>query len=435
MAKSRPAPATAPVAAGVPSGPAPTTPPAVADPMLPCPYRQAVMLQQALSPDKMRVGFFLGAGCPLSIRVNRMGKSEPLIPDIVGLTKRVRESMAASAAHKAQFDLILKRIRDDAKSPKTVEDILKHVRGLFEVAEDGDFAGMTKDQIGTLDQAICAEISTVMRERLPTKSTPYHQLAEWINSIERKHPVEVFTSNYDLLMEQAFEECNVPYFDGFSGSDRTFFDVASMEQDRRQPPWARLWKVHGSINWWRTKDGSIQRREKGDADACQMIHPSHLKYDESRKLPYLAMQDRLRSFLARGQAVLVTCGYSFLDGHINQAILDGLGGNPSAVCYGLVYGDRVQAATAVEKTRKRGNLRLLGADGGVLGTISQDWHAKTDREHQMHNLAVCDGSLNDRSAAPDNRCKFLLGDFKSLGRFLADQLARRGQDEEGDHAA
>lgn len=435
MAKAPLASPATPATSGVSPGPATVPPPAVADPTLPCPYRQAALLQQALSPDKMRVGFFLGAGCPISIRINRAGKNEPLIPDIRGLTERICASVGASADHKTHFDSILNQLGNSNTDPKTVEHVLTRIRGLLEVVGTGTFQGMTDDHLRKLDKAICDDIDKVMRARLPTKSTPYHQLAAWINSIPRAHPVEVFTSNYDLLMEQAFEECGVPYFDGFSGSDRTFFDVPSMEQVSLPPRWARLWKVHGSINWWRTKDGDIQRRERGDAEACQMIHPSHLKYDESRKMPYLAMQDRLRSFLSRGQAVLVTCGYSFLDGHINQAILDGLGGNPSAVCFGLVYGDRAQAVAAVEKIKKRGNLRLLGADGGILGTVSRDWHATPKPDDPMHGLAVGVGTQGDRSSAPDDRCKFLLGDFQSLGTFLADQLARRGQDDEGDHAA
>lgn len=417
------------------TAPAQITGLASAPPSLPCPYRQAALLQQALSPDKMRVGFFLGAGCPTSIRVDRKGKSEPLIPNIEGLTKIIRENMEASTNLKAHFALILKQLRDSEEEPKTIEHVLTRIRGLLEIVENGEFEGMNKEHLSNLDKGICDGIDKVMRERLPTKKSPYHQLAAWIHSIPRAHAVEVFTSNYDLLMEQAFEEFGVPYFDGFSGSDRTFFDVPSMEQTSLPPQWARLWKVHGSINWWRTKDGDIQRRESDESDASQMIHPSHLKYDESRKMPYLAMQDRLRSFLARGQAVLVTCGYSFLDSHINQAILDGLGGNPSAVCFGLVFGDKATAASAIEKVGHRGNLRLLGADGGILGTIDRDWHSDPKPDDPMHGSPVCNGNFGNRTTAPDERCKFLLGDFKNLGEFLADQLARRGYDDGGDDAA
>jgi len=147
------------------------------------------------------------------------------------------------------------------------------------------------------------------------------------------------------------------------------------------------------------------------------------------------MQDRLRAFLARGQAVLVTCGYSFADGHLNQAILQGLSGNPTAVCFGLVYTDRAEAVSSIAKVGNRGNLRLLGVDGSVLGTIDRNWHAKAARDNEFHGSAVCDGNLEDRTKAPKERCKFLLGDFKTLGAFLADQSARRGQYSEDDDGA
>jgi hypothetical protein len=433
-----PSSASASPAAGVSATATPAHPVAMAattDSLLHCPYRQAALLQQALSSDKMRVAFFLGAGCPVSIRVPSGTGTRPLIPNILGLTETVRETMSASATHKAHFASLLTQLGDSAAKRVTVEDILTRIRSLSEVVGTATFDGMTRDALTALDRAICAEITAVMAERLPSSSTPYHQLAAWIGSIPRAHPVEVFTTNYDLLMEEAFEECSVPYFDGFSGSDRTFFDVPSMEQDKLPARWSRLWKLHGSINWWRTADGAVQRRKDSGAAASQMIHPSHLKYDESRKMPYLAMQDRLRSFLARGQAVLVTVGYSFSDGHLNHAILDGLGGNPSAVCFGLVYGNRSSAAASVSKVGHRGNLRLLGADGAVLGTIDRDWHSTTNKDHEFHGTGVCDGDLGDRTDAPAARCKFLLGDFKSFGRFLADQLARGSQDSWDGYAA
>ena len=145
-------------------------------------------------------------------------------------------------------------------------------------------------------------------------------------------------------------------------------------------------------------------------------------------MPYLAMQDRLRAFLARGQTVLVTCGYSFQDFHLNRAILDGLVGNPTAVCFGLLYGDRKEAAAAIMNAGPCGNLKLLAADGAVLRKIDKDWHSAPKADDVCPKSAVSIGALPKRSLAPAERCKFLLGDFKALGHFLADQLADEGQD-------
>jgi len=143
------------------------------------------------------------------------------------------------------------------------------------------------------------------------------------------------------------------------------------------------------------------------------------------------MLDRLKAFLARGQAVLITCGYSFSDQHLNEVILQGLAGNPTAICFGLLHGDRSKYPEAVSRARKQSNLSLLAVDGAVLNTIERDWRSDKRDEHQLHGLAVQTGNLGDRTISPDERCKFLLGDFKSFGLFLAQHLAHSEDSGEG----
>ncbi len=387
-----------------------------------CPYRQATLLQQALTPNKMRVGFLLGAGCPVGIRIQNGGKSTPLIPDIAGLTKKVTETIEGSVAHKASFATILKRLSDGGKPQPNIEQILSYIRALSDVVGNGNIDGLTGSDLSQLDAEICKVTTEVVNAKLPGEATPHHQLATWIGGIQRVHPVEVFTPNYDLLMEQALEQRRVPYFDGFVGSDRTFFDLPSMEQDNLPARWARLWKVHGSINWWRTPSGNVERCVNQDQPGNrQMIYPSHLKYDESRRLPYLAMLDRLKSFFAMGQAVLVTCGYSFADEHLNEIILQGLSGNPNAICFALLYGDRAQYPEALKRARKQPNLSLLAADGAVLNTIELDWHSEEKPEHILHGIAV----QKKQSSAATESNRFMLGDFVEYGSFLMQQLEHR----------
>ena len=390
-----------------------------------CPYRQATLLQQALTPNKMRVAFFLGAGCPVGIRVVNGDKNEPLIPDIGGLTKKVKETIEGLDDHKDGFATILKRINPTGTLEPNIEQVLSYIRALNDVVGDGNIDGLTEAALNELDEAICKVTTDVVKAKLSGDETPYHRLATWIGGIQREYPVEVFTSNYDLLMEQALEQRRVPYFDGFIGSDRTFFDLASMEQEQDSLParWARLWKVHGSINWWRTKAGNVERCGHGnDSGNRQMIYPSHLKYDESRRLPYLAMLDRLKAFFSRGQAVLVTCGYSFSDQHLNDIILQGLSGNPNAICFGLLHGDRSKYPEAVKRARKQPNLSLLAADGAVLNTIELGWHSQENNGHPLSGMAVQTGDFKGRTEASSDSCKFLLGDFVSYGEFLMQQL-------------
>lgn len=355
----------------------------------------------------------------------------------ITVEKRIQEGLATvrEQAHKeAEDQLKLKVLEKEhtiASMQKQIEEILSHIRSLREVVGGGNIDGMSKATLVEIDTEICKVVTDVVKVMLPTDDTPYHHLATWIGGIQRAHPVEIFTPNYDLLMEQALEERRVPYFDGFVGSYRTFFDLTLMEQDNLPPRWARLWKVHGSFNWWRTSSGEVERRIECSEGDRQMIYPSHLKYYQSRRMPYLAMIDRLRAFLTPGQAVLITVGYSFSDQHLNDVILQGLSSNPTAICFGLLFGDRAKSPDAIAGARKQPNLSLLAADGAILGTIERDWQSGEKLDHPHHALAAQAGEMKNRSDAPEGRCKFLLGDFKSFGEFLSRQLVQH-EDDKGD---
>ncbi len=396
-----------------------------------CPYRQSSLLQQALAPNKMRIAFLLGAGCPVSIRVvGDGGQKIPLIPDIAGLTQHVSTNLNSDDALKDDYAKLLARF--GVGTTPNIEEILSHLRALLDVVREGNIDGLTLPQLQALDTRICTLTAEVVGAQLPDTATPYHHLAAWMSGIARTHPIEVFTPNYDLLVEQALESHKVPYFDGFVGSREAFFDLSSMETDVLPARWARLWKLHGSINWWRTSENDVVRKNNGEGSDRQMIYPSHLKYDQSRRLPYLAMLDRLRDFLSRGQAIVVCCGYSFADQHLNEVIMNGLRSNPTAMCFGLLYGSRAQYAEAVRCATRQPNLSILAADGAVLGTQSRGWHSKIQAEHPLHRLSI--GGPTEGSVSGNEALKFELGDFKKLGEFLAHQLNRSTELGSGDEA-
>lgn len=392
------------------------------------------------------MAFLLGAGCPVSIRMKEgvfcteemAADTIPLIPDIAGLTGLINAKLKIDDKHKISFEAILKRLDNDVPGNRvTIEDILSHIRSLQDVIRESSIDGLDKTNLAALDKAICEITTKEVNVPLPFARTAYHQLATWIGGVPRANAVELFTPNYDLLLEQGLEAGQIPYFDGFIGSKQAFFDLTSMEADGKNAlpdRWARLWKLHGSVNWWRV---AVAQQQKGAADkskvefevvrgekpenaAQQMIYPSHLKYDQSRRMPYLAMLDRLRSFLGRGQAVLVTCGYSFLDQHLNEVILQGLRSNPTAMCFGLLHSKKSDYSIAVEKAKRHQNLSLLARDGAVLGTFEKDWHGEERSGDSLNGLSV-------RKPATGN-CEFVLGDFRKLGEFLATQLSRTDDD-------
>jgi hypothetical protein len=140
------------------------------------------------------------------------------------------------------------------------------------------------------------------------------------------------------------------------------------------------------------------------------------------------MLDRLKNFLARGQAVLVTSGYSFADQHLNEVIFQGLRSNPTAICFGLLYGPRSSYSDELIKKQKHPNLVLLARDGAVIGTIERDWRSDENAEHVMHGLSVIKREQAGADGASPTNCEFQLGDFMHFGDFLEEQLSRFDDD-------
>lgn len=347
-------------------------------------------LQQCLRQDKAPIGFFLSAGCGVSVQVS----NSPLIPDIAGMTERITSTFADSSLS-TEFDALLATF---SGTTPNVEDLLSRIRALSAVADAGPVHGLDAESLRQLDIAMSDSIANLVGVDLPETPTPHRSLAAWASSAVRAAPIELFTTNYDLLFEQALERVGVPYFDGFVGSNRPFFDAAALDRDELPARWLRLWKLHGSINWRRDDDGGVYRTFTGDKASPTLIHPSHLKYDESRKMPYLAMIDQLRGFLRKRRATIVLCGYSFGDEHLENVLLQELEGNPTAAAFALMYGNLNSHPRAVALAERRPNLTVIAKDAAVVGTQRGDW-------------------------SPDNDGKpttVEIGDFCKLGELLAE---------------
>jgi len=184
------------------------------------PNKQVSFIQQALSQNRKPVAFLIGAGCPLAIRVKREKGGalvdEPLIWDVAGLTHIIAERLRGPDERSpSSWDKVVKIVLEDGGGENNIELILSKIRVLKSVAGKGKVRDMEAKQLEDLDNEVCKIISEEVDRKLPNRETPYHNLAIWARSIRRERPVHLFTTNYDLLVEQALEESSAPYFDGF----------------------------------------------------------------------------------------------------------------------------------------------------------------------------------------------------------------------------
>jgi len=381
------------------------------------PVRQLAVLQMSLRSDKRQIGFLLGAGCPMSVKG---ADGNPLILDIKGMTEAIITTVKKKEAFEAALNAALKHFEEDERPAPTIEDLLTHLRSLRAVAGKAGARSLSAQTIDDLDKELCEQIHQLTNKQLSKKGTPYHGLAKWADGKRRGFPVEVFTTNYDLLVEQALEDQRVPYFDGFAGGRKPFFDLRAMEEDEIPDRWVRLWKLHGSINWFQDSDNGVCRGPADSKDSVQrVIHPSHLKYQQSRRLPYLAMMDKLRSFFRKETAILVIVGYSFRDEHINEIIVQGLRASPGSVAFALQRSALEKYPEATALAEGQNNLNVLAQDGAVIGGSTRSWPEKDAEAASSVRASWLEWIPKDPGKREGvHKAVFKLGDFAVLGAFL-----------------
>jgi hypothetical protein len=346
-------------------------------------------------------------------------EGKPIIPDIAGITKAIHQSFEREPKLKKILDSIATQLNKDGIPDPNIELILGHIRSLRVVAGKETVRGLSAEQLDLIDKAICEHIEQIVAKVHFNENSPYHHFANWINSIERENAINVFTTNYDLLLEEALESTKTPFFDGFSGVKNAFFDLQAVEEDAIPKRWVRLWKLHGSINWFQGENGNVFRSTVAPSDSIsRLIHPSHLKYDESRRMPFLVMIDRLRAFLKSPTSLLILNGYSFGDEHLNEVIVQGLQANPSSMAFAFLFGELENYEAAIRLASKRTNLTLVAFDGGVVGGIRANWSTS----EQMGDLPLSDKWLVNVPKESDpkeiDHTELRFGDFDVLGEFL-----------------
>ena len=382
-------------------------------------------LRTILVVDKLPVGFLLGAGCPSSIK-DADQDGAPLIPDARGLTKEVVDQSSGTDLAESFQHLRAMLVQDGQEDP-TIEHMLTRIRTMETIVGNDEVRGFSASDLRCLEHSICQTISSVVDKSLPESPTPYHSLARWIG--QRANRSFIFTTNYDLLVEQALETLQVPFFDGFIGSYQPFFDQHAIEQGDLPAQWALVCKLHGSINWRFVRKRSAIVRSLAETGDELLIHPSHLKYTESRRMPYFVMFDLLKAFIGNRKrpAALFTIGYSFSDDHINDTIADSLRANPSAVCYALLY-DKLSAYPQVDNLIQRcSNLHVLARDEALTDGRRSRW--ETCSREQVEELGGafrpqcskedCSAPASEDVDGDEIAVECSLGDFAILGEFLA----------------
>jgi len=347
-------------------------------------------LQQLLVSDKKKIAFLFGAGTSLAKKNN----DSIIVPSIGKMTSYIETELNK----KSKYNTAINEIRLEIESKKlsyNVESLLSNIEQKIQIIGDGNLNILGKNDFDSLMGEIKKQIreivsihKQILEKDVKLENLIHVDFAEWIGRVNRKNPIEIFTTNYDYLFELGLEKKNIPFYDGFTGSHMPFFNSESIEDMNFIPNQTKLWKIHGSLGWhFDNKTKKVCRKDSDGKDF--LIYPSILKYNESKKQPYTALMDRLTNFLKQPDTVLITCGYSFGDEHINERIITALNTNTSAhvlaLYYDILWKNEIRDGYALTEdstpsklAKANGKLSIYGCRNAVIGGQYSKWKLKRE---------------------------------------------------------
>lgn len=293
------------------------------------PFSEAVEKFEKLLAQSGRA-FLIGAGCSRCAG----------LPLTAELTCEALSSDALDDTTKA----ILTAIRDlfVGAADANIEDYLSELTDLLAIVERRTSRGATQDSItlggvsygGPLLRTAVDQIKNGIAGIIE-KSVSIETHQSFIRAVHRPQrdgrspsgqTVDYLVLNYDTLLEDALALERVPFADGLDGGVTGWWSPQTFD---RTDLAARVFKLHGSINWCEFPGDPLPRRVgdrlqiAGVKERRILIWPASTKYREAQLDPYAQLAERTRRVLrpsGLSQCVLVVCGYRFRDAHINLEI-------------------------------------------------------------------------------------------------------------------
>jgi hypothetical protein len=215
--------------------------------------------------------------------------------------------------------------------------------------------------------------------------------------------LNIFTTNYDRLIEMGAELTGLHLLDRFIGNLTPIFRSSRLDIDmhynppgiRGEPRYlegvVRFSKLHGSVDWIQ-HERSIRRIGlpfgatdikpylngsglNGSNALDVMIYPNAGKDRETLDYPYVDLFRDFASAICRPNNTLVTYGYGFGDEHINR-IIDDMLTIPSTHLVIISYDDPLGRIMKTCEMKSAQVSLLVGSELGDIGKLTQNYLPK-----------------------------------------------------------
>lgn len=206
-------------------------------------------------------------------------------------------------------------------------------------------------------------------ELTKTKKNYDNFLGFWVNILSRRSlhivnkQINIFTTNFDMFLEDSCERIGIPYNDGFSGQINPIFSVANFNKIQKYKslqfdntsdiPLFNIIKLHGSISWtinngkisysngshikngMETKSGTEFSEEY---DKIAVINPNAEKHFETvLDTNYASLLRKFTLELEKENSVLMIFGFSLSDKHIRNLLDSVMRSNPTLIVLYFSY--------------------------------------------------------------------------------------------------
>ena len=266
--------------------------------------------------------FLLGNGC--SIYAGTIPTTETTFEDIY--KKRDKENLL-------NLPKVLKN-----KSVEEILNVLIICQNYYSIIEDTEKENIVEKIINEIKQ----ELLSSYVNNLNYESLIHHDiLFRKFRNMGILNKVNIFTTNYDLAFEYSMDKLLIEYTNGFSGFLKRRFDLRNFQSRNK----LKLYKVHGSVNWFLDEDGIVERQpiiqsngiitpssEENDV----LIYPTFKKVEQTFNEPYSELMRGMLDALCENSNVIFVLGYKYNDSHINDILLKSLN-NPNNIYYFFLY--------------------------------------------------------------------------------------------------
>lgn len=241
------------------------------------------------------------------------------------------------------------------------------------------------------------ETNATEKKKLTTTRKNYDDfIGFWAEAISKRSlnivnkQVNLFTTNFDMFIEDSCERLNVPYNDGFAGQLKPKFSVGNFNKIQKYKslqfdntsdiPLINIIKLHGSLSWL-AKDDSLLYSDgshisddldsKGGEDfkagyqsELAVINPNAEKHFETvMDTNYASMLRKFTLELEKENSVLFIFGFSLADKHIKDLLYNVMKSNPTLVVVYFAYSPYDETVDDKQES-KNANFYVIAPESG-----------------------------------------------------------------------